>query len=366
MEKEFQAGYYFHERTGVKENLYCVCYVPISIEKWFTKIKVSSEMNAILLQLYRKIGKLEGILTLMDLQEQESVNNLIDRQNMMCCIENENHIINPADYFDRMHEEYIQTEKEELGFFSELNHLRQAKRKKFIILNNTISILRREFNPTAPDRIGDCMSDLYGVVAEYKSDLKKQNEPLNPILFGGLLCYQLLTVSPYEKNNYLYSTYAVVKNMQEIKIFPEISIAFANFLYNNRNECEDRMTEVRQAVNINQWLLFYLSILDRAIEAENLFIVEQHSCMMKSLEKIEKVKNISSNMRNQMFQEMNRMHQMPVFRIEDVMKDFGITHSTATKMINVFEKIGIVRQMNDKQRYRIYEYLPLIECIKWL
>lgn len=88
MEKEFQAGYYFHERTGVKENLYCVCYVPISIEKWFTKIKVSSEMNAILLQLYRKIGKLEGILTLMDLQEQESVNNLIDRQNMMCCIEN--------------------------------------------------------------------------------------------------------------------------------------------------------------------------------------------------------------------------------------------------------------------------------------
>ena len=40
MEKEFQAGYYFHERIGVKENLYCECYVPISIEKWFENIRV--------------------------------------------------------------------------------------------------------------------------------------------------------------------------------------------------------------------------------------------------------------------------------------------------------------------------------------
>lgn len=46
------------------------------------------------------------------------------------------------------------------------------------------------------------------------------------------------------------------------------------------------------------------------------------------------------------------------------MNDFDITHSTATKMINAFIKMGIVKQINKKQRYRVYEYVSLMECIK--
>lgn len=135
-------------------------------------------------------------------------------------------------------------------------------------------------------------------------------------------------------------------------------------MYENRNECEDRMAEARQTANINQWLLFYLNIIVRAIETEYNFIAEQHLCMMKSLEKVKKVKGVSANMRTQMSQELNFMCKAPVFRIEDVMNDFGITHSTATKMINAFIKIKIVKQINEKQRYRVYEYVPLMESIK--
>ena len=102
----------------------------------------------------------------------------------------------------------------------------------------------------------------------------------------------------------------------------------------------------------------------RAIEAENNFIIEQHRCKMKDWEKVKKAKGVSVNMRNQMFQELGFMHQTPVFRIEDVMHDFDITHSTASKMINMFIKIKIVKQINEKQRYRLYEYVPLMVSIK--
>ena len=135
-------------------------------------------------------------------------------------------------------------------------------------------------------------------------------------------------------------------------------------MYENRNECEDRMAEARQTGNINQWLIFYLNILMRAIEAEYNFIIEQHQCKMKSLETVKKVKDVSANMKNQMLQEVGFMHQAPVFRVEDVMHDFDITHSTATKMINAFIKMKIVKQINEKQRYRMYEYVPLMESIK--
>lgn len=42
------------------------------------QIKVSSEMNAPLFQLYRKTGQLEGVIALIESWELECVNNLID------------------------------------------------------------------------------------------------------------------------------------------------------------------------------------------------------------------------------------------------------------------------------------------------
>ena len=124
------------------------------------------------------------------------------------------------------------------------------------------------------------------------------------------------------------------------------------------------MAEARQTGNINQWLLFYLNILMRAIEVEYNFIIEQHQCKMKSLEIVKKVKGVSANMRIQMAQELKFMCQIPVFRVEDVMHDFDITHTTATKLINAFIKKKIVKQINEKQRYRMYEYVSLMESIK--
>ena len=103
MKKEFQAGYSFLERTNIAEKPLCECYVPVSIDKWYGQIKVSSEMNALLLQIYRKIGQLEGVIELMDSWELECVNNLIDRKNIACYYKDKNQAIELTDYFDRMH-----------------------------------------------------------------------------------------------------------------------------------------------------------------------------------------------------------------------------------------------------------------------
>ena len=69
-------------------------------------------------------------------------------------------------------------------------------------------------------------------------------------------------------------------------------------------------------------------------------------------------------MRNKMIMELGFMQQMPFFRIEDVMNHCDITHSTATKMVDILVKLKIVKQVDNKQRYRVYEYVSLTECIK--
>ena len=59
MEKDFQAGWYYNERTGMKEIFYLSCYTPVSIDKWFGRIHLNAEMKNLLLRIYHKIGKLE-------------------------------------------------------------------------------------------------------------------------------------------------------------------------------------------------------------------------------------------------------------------------------------------------------------------
>ena len=58
------------------------------------------------------------------------------------------------------------------------------------------------------------------------------------------------------------------------------------------------------------------------------------------------------------------MQQMLFFRIEEVMNHCDITHNTVTKMVDTFIKLKIVKQIDNKQRYRVYKYVSLTECIK--
>lgn len=104
--------------------------------------------------------------------------------------------------------------------------------------------------------------------------------------------------------------------------------------------------------------------MDKALNTACEFIKEKHHCMIKSVETVNKAKNISANMKNKMLKELEHMQQTPLFRIEDVVNHCGITHSTATKMVNTFVSLKIVKQSDSKQRYRVYEYAPLMECIR--
>ena len=104
--------------------------------------------------------------------------------------------------------------------------------------------------------------------------------------------------------------------------------------------------------------------MDKALEVVCRFIEEQHKHMSTSINAVNRVKNISPNMRNKMIKELGFMQQMPFFRIEDVMNHCNITHSTAVKMVNIFIKLKIVKQADNKQRYRVYECISLTESIR--
>lgn len=105
--------------------------------------------------------------------------------------------------------ELILEKRKNIQVLSNLKLLRRKHRENFNICGQTIWALRKEWNPTAPQRIDDCMDDLVRITSEFKSTIKKENAPLNPILFSGLLYYQLLTVVPWEGARYLSDCFRI-------------------------------------------------------------------------------------------------------------------------------------------------------------
>lgn len=237
-----------------KEKPYCECFVPISIDKWFDRIHIKLEMNMLLQRIYQKIGRLEGLTALLEHGEVGNSSSLIGRINVMHCRTDEEQSLGVKHFFSNIYkdESVMEAYESQIMLYSDINVLRYRHREKFIILKNTIWALRKEFHPVSPGRIGDCIDHLLDTTSKYANSFRKHNEALNPILFSGLLFYQLLTMAPYEKNNILYSACAVEKYMQKLQMLSEVTIPFAKFIQDNINECDDRMAETRQACNMNQ------------------------------------------------------------------------------------------------------------------
>lgn len=178
MGKDFQAGWNYDEYTDIKERFYLNCYTPVSIDKWFDRIHLKPEMGNLLLKIYHKIGMREGICELFDQEELKCTDDLTDRRNLMQCQTDESQMSDSAYFFTHSDDSgFLLEEKKKIHMFSELQTLKKQHRENFIIRGQTISALRKEWNPTAPDRIGDCLDDLLCITLEFKGRVRKGNEP---------------------------------------------------------------------------------------------------------------------------------------------------------------------------------------------
>lgn len=77
-----------------------------------------------------------------------------------------------------------------------------------------------------------------------------------------------------------------------------------------------------------------------------------------TLESIEKEKQKSLLHEISAFMEEN-----PVFVIHDIEREFHTAYNTAAKSVAILEKHGIIKEISNKQRYRVYCYDNLIREI---
>lgn len=234
----------------------------------------------------------------------------------------------------------------------------QGKNQKFLFREKQIweetrvkRVSIRGYNPPAPERVPELMLDLYN----YNSS---ENSEIDVIIKAGFLCYQFLTIMPYEENNEVWVSILLNSFFREQGIGTDYYVPFARYLLEKQDERKRVMQQVREKCNYDVWIRFFLKILKMSYVRTNQTVMQ--------FEKIEKdaYSVISEEKTKAMLQDVIIfMENNPIFVIGDIEKNFHTAYNTAAKSVGILEKHGLVREMSNKQRYRIYTYEKYIQEI---
>lgn len=339
--------------------LYYQTYIPVDI----AQVEITSDARGDSLKLiYREIGKMQG------LGFYES--NYAAKNRKLC----QREAISQLEYkgirmelADKFSNQPINEIKEKVAFYSSLekgNGLSSQKilqgavkmgeeiftyRKKQIWEDKEVKrVSLREHNPPSPERVPELMKALAGF-ADSKSST-------DPVLRAGLLCYQFLTVMPFEEGNEIWASILLNCFLREQGIGTEYYIPFGRDFMEQESDRKEAMKQVRESGDYGIWLRYFGEMTYKALARVNGMIMglqQVHANAVSSILK-EKQKELLGSI-------ITYMEETPVFTIADVEKEFHIAYNTAAKMITILEKHGIAKEISKKQRYRIYCYEKYVQ-----
>lgn len=355
------------ERGSVKTDgrLYHRTYIPTSLTsidyEEFTTSKLSRRLGFI----YKEIGIQQGLA--FHESNIRGKNRQLYKQEVISLLENQDEQISLTDIFS------IQKSDNMCKYLSFYDYMEndnvpavkdillgkvQEKNQKFLFRESQMweekqikKVSVRDYNPPVPERISELMLDLYN----YN---RSENSEIDVIIKAGFLCYQFLTIMPYEENNEVWVSVLLNSFFGEQGIGTGYYIPFARYLLEKQDERKKVMQQVREECNYEIWIHFFLRILEKSYRQTNHMIMQ--------FEKIEKdaYTAISEEKTKEMLQDVIIfMEDNPIFVIGDIEKNFHTAYNTAAKSVGILEKHGLVREISNKQRYRIYAYEKYLQEI---
>ena len=128
----------------------------------------------------------------------------------------------------------------------------------------------------------------------------------------------------------------------------------------NREEYYERLQRVRTHSEWILWLQFFFEGIKETAQQAALTAREILSLFKKDRRQIENLGRKAGS--------AQRIHTLlqknPLVTIPKVTYQIGISQPTTTSILQVFERLGIVREITGKQRDRVYVYDPYLRILE--
>jgi len=206
--------------------------------------------------------------------------------------------------------------------------------------------------PPSPADMDIAMSDL----EKYIND----EDPTNLLIKIALIHYQFETIHPFLDGNGRIGRLMVNLFLKENNMLSYPTLYISYYLKRNRIEYYDRLTEVREKGSFEQWVKFFLQGIYESAE-DSIESIDQLTELHDKNISLVKENDTASKTTSKLF---DYLENTPIIDIKKTAIALGMSFNTVASVIKKLEQLGILRQVGNNQRDRIFAYEDYLHILR--
>jgi Fic family protein len=214
------------------------------------------------------------------------------------------------------------------------------------------SLTEAIYVPPPPEAVLPTMGDL-------EAFFHSKNNNIPPLVKIALIHSQFETIHPFLDGNGRIGRLLITFYLfwQEILSKPLLYLSF--YLKKNRAEYYDLLMKVRLKGAWEDWIKFFLKGISETSEEAAKTAREVIQLKEDLLTRLHK-NSISSVYSVKL---IDLLFETPLVNVKDVSGKLNISKEAANELVKKFEKVGILKEITGKQRYKKYSFKEYIEII---
>jgi len=213
------------------------------------------------------------------------------------------------------------------------------------------TIRSARYIPPTPEDMEDAMADLEKYI--------NGDDSLNPLIQAALIHYQFETIHPFLDGNGRIGRLLVTLFLMERKVMSAPVLYISYFLKKNRAEYYDRMGEVRENGDYEQWVRFFLEAMAESAEDALKTIGELSSLHDANMAKMGKFGRQGASAKLI----LSYVEEHPIITIKKAAEDLGLAFNTASSAVMRLVGEGILEKTSNKSRNRAFSYKAYLDIL---
>ena len=220
-------------------------------------------------------------------------------------------------------------------------------------IGSAVSTLKNaRYIPPNPEDMKQAMSDLEKYI--------NSDDELDLLIQAALIHYQFETIHPFLDGNGRVGRLLITLFLMEKKRLNTPALYISYYLKNNRIEYYDRMGEVRNKNNYEQWIKFFLRAIKESSEDAIETINKLSALHDKNIAIIGKMGRAAKTAK----EIFDYLEKNPTIDIKKTSEELSLAFSTVSASVKRLEECGILVQTNNTNRNRVFAYEDYLEILR--
>ena len=206
--------------------------------------------------------------------------------------------------------------------------------------------------PPSPEDMENAMSDLEKYINE--------TDQTDPLIKIALIHYQFETIHPFLDGNGRIGRLMVNLFLKENQLLSYPTLYISYFLKRNRIEYYDRLTQVREKGDFEQWVKFFLQGIYESAEDSIKTIDALEALHNKYLAAIAAV-DTRTGILKKLFA---YLEQTPIIDIKKTAIALGSAYNTTSTAVKKLIELGVLAQVDNSKRERSFAYEEYLAILR--